>query len=275
MADSPSLSPGKPLGISLQGLLALVEAHGGRSALAGLSTGAIKRLVLAATGHTRTSYAAQLLAAGSPHAAPATAFISHAYDDEFLGVVDAVAALEAREGTSAFYYFDLLVVNQHGQGAVVPFEALRDEFGRSVQAIGCTILVLRWANPVPLQRAWCVFELATTLAVGASMKVLMPPVDAAAFKEALLHDFDSLTYKTCRVDVEKAGARERADLDNIQRVIRESGGYLKTNQLVIGAMKSWMVEEGRAALAFADGKIKKSCPDVAPGGAAAFAGHAG
>jgi len=144
-----------------------VAAHGGRAAFAGLSTDDVKRrIILAATGHTRTAYATQLLAAGSPHVAPATAFISHAYDDEFLGVLDAVAALEAREGTSAFYYFDLLVVNQHGQGAVVPFEVLRDEFGRSVRAIGRTLLVLRWANPIPLQRAWCVFEMATTLAVG-------------------------------------------------------------------------------------------------------------
>ena len=97
--------------------------------------------------------------------------------------------------------------------------------------------------------------MATTLAVGASMRVLMPPVDVAAFRTALRSDFDSLTYKTCRVDVEKAGAREKADLDNIQRVILEAGGFLKTNQLVIGAMKSWMVEEGRAALAADDGVV--------------------
>ena len=242
-------SADKPLGISLPGLLALVDAHGGRAAFAGLSTDDVKkRFVLPATGYTRTAYATQLLVAGSPHVAPATAFISHAYSDEFLGVLDAVAALEAREGTSAFYYFDLLVVNQHGQGAVVPFEVLRDEFGRSVKAIGRTLLVLRWANPIPLQRAWCVFEMATTLAVGTGLKVLMPPVDAAAFREALERDFDSLTYKTCSVDVEKARAREASDLTNIQRVIREAGGFLKTNQLVIGAMQGWMVEEGRAAL---------------------------
>ena len=83
----------KPLGISLQGLLALVDAHGGRLAFAGLSTGAVKRLVLTATGHTRTSYAAQLLALESPYVAPATALICHAYEDEFLGVLDAVAAV--------------------------------------------------------------------------------------------------------------------------------------------------------------------------------------
>ena len=40
--------------------------------------------------------------------------ISHAYDDEFLGVVDSIASLEARN----FYYFDLLVVNQHTDAAV-------------------------------------------------------------------------------------------------------------------------------------------------------------
>ena len=257
MADDAACG-GKPLGVSLQCLVDLVEAHGGRAAFAGLPTAAVKRTVLAATGHTRTSYAAQLLAAGSQHVAPATAFISHAYDDEFLGVLDAVAALEAREGASAFYYFDLLVVNQHGQGAVVPFEELRDEFGRSVRAIGRTLLVLRWADPTPLQRAWCVYEMATTLAEGASLKVLMPPTDAAAFNEALLNDFDSLVYKTCRVDVERAGALETADLDNIQRVIKEAGGFLKTNQLVIEAMKSWMVEEGWAALASADGEIEKA-----------------
>ncbi len=215
-------------------------------------------MVLPATASDKTAYVTPLAAAHSPFVAPATAFISHAYDDEFLGVLDAVAALEAREGSSAFYYFDLLVVNQHGQDAIVPFEVLRDEFGRSVRAIGRTLLVLRWANPIPLQRAWCVFEMATTLAMGASMKVLMSPVDTAVFKETLRSGFDSLTYKTCRVDVEKASAREKADEDNIKRVIREAGGYLETNQLVIEAIKSWMVEEGREAVASEAGEIENA-----------------
>jgi hypothetical protein len=196
------------------------------------------------------------------HVAPATAFVSHAYDDEFLGVVDSIASLEAREGTSAFYYFDLLVVNQHQvclslpphdhvcreQSTIVPFEQLKREFGQSVRAIGRTLLYLRWADPIPLGRAWCVFEMGTTLEVGAGLKVIMPPADVASFKHALENNFDSLTYKTCRVDVEKATAREASDLLNIQRAIVEGGGFLKTNQLVIGAMKGWMVEEARSAL---------------------------
>jgi uncharacterized membrane protein YphA (DoxX/SURF4 family) len=50
------------------------------------------------------------------------------------------------------------------------------------------------------------------------------------------------------VDVEKASAREASDLANIKRAIEASGGFLKTNQLVIGAMQGWMIGEARAAL---------------------------
>ena len=235
-----------PNGISLAGFRALIEAHGGRAELEGKSTAWIKRnVVLPATASAKTPFTALVDGA---HVAPATAFVSHAYDDEFLGMVDSIAALEAREGTSAFYYVDLLVVNQHGQDAIVPFEVLRGEFGESVRAIGRTLLYLRWADPTPLGRAWCVFEISTTLAVGKELKVIMPPGDVASFKDALEDDFDSLTCKTCRVDVEKATAREASDLANIQRAIVEGGGFLKTNQLVIGAMQGWMVEEARSAL---------------------------
>ena len=226
-----------------------MTANGGRVAFEGRSTAWVKHfVVLPATSATESSYVALLAAAGSPHVAPATAFISHAYGDEFLGVLDAVKALEVREGTKAFYYFDLLVVNQHSHEQEVPFEVLRGEFGESVRAIGCTLLVLRWANPLPLLRAWCVFEIATTLAVGASLKVLMPPADAADFREALANSFDSIVFKTCRVDVEMAHAEVRTDLDNIHLVIIESGGFLKTNQLVVRAMQNWMVDEGMIAL---------------------------
>ena len=237
-----------PPGISLAGFQAFIDAHGGRGAFCAMSTADVKyKQVIPITGHKRKSYVAHLL----EQQAEANKFISHAYEYRFLDVVDAIAAWEARQSTGGpfFYYFDLLVVNQHGQSAVVDFKVLRDEFGGSVRAIGHTLLVLKWENPIPLSRAWCVFEMGVTLDVRAKMEVIMPPQDAASFKRALVEDFDSLTLKTCRVDVEKAKAREVKDMANIQRAIRESGGYLKTNQLVIGAMKDWMVWEARAELA--------------------------
>ena len=97
----------RPNGISLAGFCALIDAHGGRAELEGKSTQWVKlNVVIPATAPAKTPFT--FLMDGA-HVAPATAFISHAYDDEFLGMVDAIAALEAKEGSAAFYYFDLLV----------------------------------------------------------------------------------------------------------------------------------------------------------------------
>jgi tetratricopeptide (TPR) repeat protein len=118
-----------------------------------------------------------------------------------------------------------------------------------VRACGRTLLYLRWADPIPLRRAWCVFELGTTIKEGAQLKVIMPPADVASFKDALQNDFDSLTLKTCSVDVEKAGAKEADDLRFIRRTIQESmGGFLKINQHVIHEMRKWMANKARKAL---------------------------
>ena len=241
-----------PLGISLAGFNALIAAHGGRAALRGVTTGELKtRIVLPYTAHTRTSYAAQLVAVGSPLVREAQVFISHAYSDVFLAVVDAVAAWEekdaaARRGT--FYYFDLLIVNQHGQDSKVPFEVLRREFGESVRAIGRTLLMLRWEEPVPLKRAWCVFEIATSLHVEAGLEVIMPPEDRHAFLAELQRDIFAVSQRLCIVDVERASAHVPEDLLNIQRVIKEGVGFLATNQKVIDRLFAWMDEEGQSAL---------------------------
>jgi hypothetical protein len=89
--------------------------------------------------------------------------------------VEAAAAWEAPDervakGGVIFYYFDLAVVNQHGQTGVVSFEALRDEFGGGVRGVGHTLFLLRYADPLSLRRAWCVFELGKTLACRARLE---------------------------------------------------------------------------------------------------------
>ena len=207
----------------------------------------MKQSIVHPAAAPQASYAEQARAAGSLCIGEANKFISHAYDCIFLDIVDAIAAWEARQTTGGpfFYYLDLLVFNQQ---ASLPFEVLRDEIGGSVRAIGHTLLVLKWDNPVPLTRAWCIFEVGVTLAANAKLEVIMPPLDAAAFKSALVKDFDSLAFKLCTVDVASAKAKEPSDLESIQRAIKESGGYLRTNQLVTGAMKAWMVGEARAEL---------------------------
>lgn len=240
------------VGLSLGGFCEFIDSHGGRDAFIGLSTSDVKRqFLLPSTATTKSSYADVLQRLGSPHVGTANKFISHVYASPFLKIVDAIGAWEARqdvdESLTYFYYFDLFVVNQHGQGAVVPFEVLRDEFGGGVRAIGHTLLCMEWAEAAALKRMWCVFELYTTLACDATLDILMAPEDQAEFLEALTDAFESLVYKTT-VDAETAQAHVPEDDHNIRRAITESVGFMKLNQMIIGAMRDWMVAQGADAL---------------------------
>lgn len=254
-ADSPGSPRGSLVGISLSGLRAFVEANGGRRAFEGKSTNDVKAaFVLPCTAVSAQSYASVARASGSPHIGRANRFLSHVYSAPFLKSLDALEAWEEQEAaagrsTPSFYYFDLFVVNQHGQGPVIPFAELRDEFGNGVRGVGHTLLLMEWADATALRRMWCVFELYTTLACGVPLDVVMAPDDETAFLEALHSDFDSLVQKTI-IDAELATAREPADEENIRRAIVESVGFRRLNELVISGLQDWMAARGGEALRF-------------------------
>jgi hypothetical protein len=161
-----------------------------------------------------------------------------------------------------FYYFDLLVVNQHSQGAVVAPEVLMAEFGGGVRSIGYTLLVLEWDNPLPLTRAWCLLEIGTSLLHGGDLEVIMPPQSAAKFAAVLApsaallaeHPFDTLNRQLC-VECERATAREPKDLANIQNFICNNfnrpedhdRGFPLLNHLVRRRLKSWMERKSSSA----------------------------
>lgn len=227
------------LGLSLVGFQHLVQLLGGRDVLSGVTTASLKDdFIKPLTGDAKSSYA--VLAASDPgrsmHVGKPTRFISHSYAYAFLDVVDTLVEYEASlttPGVTHFYYFDLLVVNQHGQAGVVPFEVLRDEFGSNVQRIGHTLLVLNWGETLlPLTSAWCAYELFCTNAQKhVKLTILIPPNDRKRFHEALADDFKTVYECICNVKVQDAKAREKEDHDNIHRVIRESiGGYDAVNE---------------------------------------------
>jgi tetratricopeptide (TPR) repeat protein len=247
---------GRLVGISLAGLRAFIDAHGGRRSLEGQTTNDVKgSCVLPDTATAQCSYADVVRAGSTPHhIGRANKFISHVYSAPFLKAVDAVEAWEERQAAAGcrgpfFYYFDLFVVNQHGQSAIVPFDVLRDEFGSGVRGVGHTLLLMEWAEATALKRMWCVFELYTTLACGVPLDIIMAPDDETAFVEALHSDFGSLVQKTI-IDAEHATAREPADEENIRRAVVESVGFPRLNALVIGGLQQWMAARGAEALQF-------------------------
>ena len=203
------------------------------------------------------------------------------YTDSFLDVLEAITAWEVRLPAGAppvFYYFDLLVVNQHGQSAAVAHDVLWREFTSSVRAIGRTLVVLTLdaAKQGPLTRARCVAEIAAGLqgdgaGDGAgSFEVIMTPRERARFVEELTGDFDKIVQRTCTVDLERAHVRHSDeclengvcrdvaadrvaacsnDLPLVLANVRREISFKDVNQRVIARMREFMLAEARVALA--------------------------
>ena len=110
-----------------------------------------------------------------PLIAPATCFISHAWKCSFGDIADSVQQYEQKH-PGTYYWFDLFMNNQH-KATSNPFEWWCTTFKESIRSIGKVMLVMApWDNPVPLTRAWCLFEMYTTMKLrGCEMLHLLTP----------------------------------------------------------------------------------------------------
>eukprot|EP00808_Paulinella_micropora_P014461 g41167.t1 len=150
-----------------------------------------------------------------------------------------MAAVRARwpspqEQTNVFLWFDLFTINQHGTDNVpgafwfVAFEA-------NVARIGHTVLVQsQWTNPVPLTRAWCLWEILCTSRTKATFEIILPPKEEQSLLKALVtqEGFDSIAAMLATVDVANA-KRE---------------GIHGLNKVVIEQLRDWLAKTAKAAI---------------------------
>jgi len=178
----------------------------------------------------------------------ANIFISHAWGMRFLETVSAIQSWQEKNPTKkGFFWFDLFSNNQH-QTEARDFTWWQTTFMENIREIGHTLLILEWEEPRPLTRAWCLWEMFSSVDTRSRFEVVMPPRSAGSFLKVLQEDFDSLVFKTCTVDVEKAQSFNPSDRENIFQAVRSSHGFLEINKRVIGIMKDWMILKGREAL---------------------------
>jgi len=123
-------------------------------------------------------------------------------------------------------------------------DCVRDNIGKLKR----TLLVLEWDDPKPLSRAWCLWEMVSTIDTRSEFHVLMSPKNHKSFATALVKDFKNLVFKTCNVDLKSAQAFNPSDRDNIFKAVEATAGFDEVNKVVIGIMRKWMVESGKEAL---------------------------
>jgi hypothetical protein len=197
---------------------------------------------------------------GAPHVAPATLFVSHAWLYLFVDLLTALEGHAAQPGAedagdaatggppvperaTPYYWLDVMTCSQHTAApAAVSPDWWSHTFRDSVASIGATVLVLQpWRAPVPLTRAWCLWEVFCTVDTGATLEVALGPHERAKLEDALTHRFEDIALALSRIDTRRAVAKFPEDEERIKAVVHASAdGFGGVNSRIHGSLQRWL-----------------------------------
>lgn len=196
-------------------------------------------------------------------AADATVFVSHAWSNNFVAMAEAVLdALEGKADSNRVYLWnDIFVVNQHRANDLQQAWWV-NSFAKAVAIIGRTLLVADpYAEPEPLKRSWCLWEIYSTLegtdsgevdGAGrvdsalnwAGLRVALPPAQVEAFDADLAHNLDAVRAAVERIDVRRATAFKPTDQAHIHNTIAaSSGGFVLVNSRIRERLIGWLLRK--------------------------------
>lgn len=193
------------------------------------------------------SYCELLLAsaATAAYVGRPTIFLSHAWMFRFRNVVAALRAFVDGLPPGApptFVWFDCFSIDEHAT-QTMPQEWWGSTFREAIALIGHTVMMLSpWDAPVPLARAWCLWELFCTAEQGVEFSVCLGPEEQRAFEAAILEKHDVLFDVFESIDVARSEAGSEADRAMILGAVEATvGGSARLNGLAFERMREWVV----------------------------------
>jgi hypothetical protein len=189
-----------------------------------------------------------------------THFLSHAWLYKILNVTEGLKEYVAsqREGSAPiFFWFDCFAIDEHATQAL-PQEWWSTTFKEAIKMMGHTVMLLSpWDNPIPLTRAWCLWELHCTVETGSKFSVCLGPAELQAFKAGLLDDDsdaddpeeprafkESVIASLSNIDVRNAQAGDKRDLGMIMRSVDAApGGPERLNERAVSLLREKFIAE--------------------------------
>ena len=254
-------------GIRLNHFREFIEENGGVDAFQGLTTSDVcHRIVKPLTQNKQCSYCdyitdkqhqalsqhnwwAHTPGKGEPIVGVAQVFVSHAWAYTFLDIVEALeyhfrnkSGNKKANNQAIFLWFDVFSVNQH-YSIDVDFHWWTTTFQKAIQEFGHTVMVFApWHNPIPLTRAWCLWELYCTVSTETKFEVALNRKEQEDFFDNVVKDTDgSIAKMLATIDVEKSSCYNPEDKDRIFRAVRANVGFNKLNSVVLDRMRKWVL----------------------------------
>ena len=240
--------PFPQLGITMSAIDVFIEAVGGVSKLDGMTTTDVcVNYIVPMTKDLSCSYCDQIKKkATNPNTDDgvdvANVFVSHAWKYNFLNVVETLRQAQNDEPKRKFYFwFDLFSNNQHDTSNI-PYEWWEGTFKLAIRRIGKTILIIHpWNNPIPLTRAWCLFEIFCSVDSRSEFDIAMTLDQYKTFLDMLIHDYDSVMKMIAIVDLGQSQSFLPLDRERILKVVAESVGIQTLNKIVIDKLWNWVM----------------------------------
>jgi tetratricopeptide (TPR) repeat protein len=229
-------------GVRLSFLNLFLEECGGRSALEDLTTTEVcERFIKPVTESSESSYCDFLRELKHEAVGEATVFISHAWKYKFLDVVDSLSH-HFLQTPDVVVWFDLFSNNQH-KAIELDFSYWANTFQSAIQSFGHTVMVLApWDNPIPLTRAWCLWELYCTAQTQSKFEVAMTGSARMHFIDDILEDgVGSIGRMLSQIDVKNSECFKPEDRTRIFEAIENSIGFSELNQMVFERLRDWVI----------------------------------
>jgi tetratricopeptide (TPR) repeat protein len=176
----------------------------------------------------------------------ANLFISFAYADNFIDLVDALESFlhTSSEFTvdTAFFWFDMFV-NDQWHALEKSFDWWATTFREAVQDIGKTVCFLSpWNDPFMLTRVWCLYEISCS----SSLYIAICPKEIDSLYACLRGSTGALINSLCKIDVEKATSYLPEDKERIFAVVRSlDDGFHGVNKKIMSLLRQWVVDSTR------------------------------
>ncbi|EGD82186.1 mbre TPR repeat protein [Salpingoeca rosetta] len=217
---------------------------------------ACKQFVVPRTQQDNCAYVDLLRKQSPERVGKATVFVSHAWRYKIADVLNVLlefAEEQARKdgGQPVFFWFDLFMNNQNANvTANLPQEWWSTTFKESIANIGRVLLVLMpWRDPVPLTRAWCLWEIFCGISnEGTEVNIRLPKAEEKALEQAIRDDYEAVMDTLVRVQAQRAEAFNSRDKDMIFEAIQNGVGFAALNQAVKDQLREWCLEKAVAAV---------------------------
>ena len=172
-------------------------------------------------------------------------FVSHAWKYAFYDVVVAAMEQYASKDSDAYFWFDLFT-NDQNKVAEKDFNWFSDTFRNSIKNIGKVLLILSpWDDPMPIKRAWCLFEIYQALEENSvEFTIDLPGSQKEELKAAVIKKPECVIQALSDIQAQNAQAAVNSDREMIFKVIQESdGGFSHVNQNVKTGLRSWYINQ--------------------------------